>query len=68
MSKTEFRLRDKIAELEKLEAYFEKPEMDLEEAIQKHTEALVLAKEITAYLEKAESSLKQLEIGTGTVE
>lgn len=59
---TSFSLQKKVAELESLEEYFRQPDMDLETAITKHTQALELAKEILDYLAKAESKLEQINI------
>ena len=61
MSK-DFHLETAMQRLEELEAYFQKPNFNLEEAIEKHKEALGLAKEITSYLHTAEQSLERLNI------
>jgi len=58
----DFHLETAMQQLEELEAYFQKPTFNLEEAIKKHKEALDLAKEITGYLHKAEQSLERLNI------
>ena len=63
MSKS-FSLEEKIKELEKIEEFFQKPNMDLEQAIAKHKEALTLSKEILAYLEKAETTLTEIDLST----
>lgn len=68
MTKESFQLHAKIAELEKIEEFLQKPDLNLEEAIEKHEVALKIAKEITTYLEKAESTLKQLEIKASKAE
>jgi len=60
----QFSLQDKIAELEKIEAYFRTPDIDLQEAIEKHRQALALSKEILAYLDSVESTFKTLELPT----
>lgn len=57
-----FSLQKKIQELEAIEAYFQQPDIDLEMAIEKHKKALALAKEITTYLDSAESSLRQIDM------
>lgn len=57
----EFDLGKSMEHLESLEAYFQRPELDLEEAIAKHKEALKVAKEILAYLESAETVLEKLD-------
>ncbi len=60
--KTTFDLSKNIAELEELERYFQSPDMNLEEAIEKHKQALELSKKIIAYLNTVESTLKQINI------
>lgn len=55
-----FSLATKIKELEEIEAYFQKPNMDLEIAIQKHQAALKIAQDILKYLQNAESSIENL--------
>jgi exonuclease VII small subunit len=55
-----FSLAKQIQELEEIEAYFQKPNMDLEIAIQKHQEALKIAQAILNYLQNAESSIENL--------
>ena len=59
-----FSLRAKIEQLEEIERYFQKPGMDLELAVKKHKEAVELAKQILAYLQKIETSLTKIDIGT----
>ena len=59
--KNKFSLEEKMNQLEKIEEYFSRPDMDLEQSIKKHEEALVVAQDILAYLKKAESSLEQLD-------
>jgi exonuclease VII small subunit len=56
-----FSLHEKMSQLETIEEYFQLPNMNLEEAIEKHASALSVAKEVLAYLDKAESTLKKLE-------
>lgn len=68
MTKESFQLHAKISELEKIEEFLQQPDLNLEEAIEKHEVALKIAKEITTYLEKAESTLKQLEIKASKAE
>ncbi len=60
--KSSFDLSASIAELEVLERYFQNPDMNLEEAIVKHKEALELSKKIIAYLNTVESTLKQINV------
>lgn len=64
MNKTEekFNLGLKIAELEKIEEYFQKPDLDLDEAILQHKKAIELSEEIKKYLDTVESSLKSIDI------
>ena len=57
-----FVLAEKIKELEKIEHYFTEPNMDLEEGINKHKEALALSKEIIEYLNKVENTLNTIDI------
>ena len=61
MTDKTFHLGEKIAKLEEIEAFFQKSDLDIEAAIIKQKEAQVLAKEILAYLQKAETSLKEIE-------
>ena len=64
MSDKPFSLQEKIAELEALEAYFRQPDIDLQEAIAKHRQALALSKEVLQYLESVESTFQTLELPT----
>ena len=64
MSEPSFSLHKKIAELEALEAYFRSPDIDLQEAIAKHKQALALSKEILAYLDSVEATFQTLELPT----
>jgi len=57
-----FPLQEKIAQLEAIENYFRLPDMNLEIAIQKHKEAIVVAKEIVEYLNAAESTIEAVNI------
>jgi exonuclease VII small subunit len=63
MSK-DFNLETAMQNLEKLESYFQQPNIDIDEAIAKHTEALKAAQEIITYLQKAEQTLERLDIAT----
>lgn len=67
MKKEPFSLEKKIKELEIIEKYFQKPEMDLEEGIRQHREALKIAGEIKRYLETIESSLEKIDISENFV-
>jgi exonuclease VII small subunit len=62
MANAPFLLHEKIKQLEEIEHYFQRSDMDLEKAIEKHKEALKISKEILEYLEKAEHALKQIEV------
>jgi len=57
-------LKEQIAQLETIEEYFRSPDIDLEEAISKHKQALALSKEILAYLDTVESTFTTLELPT----
>lgn len=59
---TPFLLENKIKELESIESEFQQPNMSIDEAIVKHENALKIAKEIKNYLEKAENTLKKIDI------
>ena len=64
MPEESFSLQKKIAELEALESYFRTPDIDLQEAISKHKQALALSKEVLAYLDTVESTFQTLELPT----
>ena len=57
-----FNLSEKIADLEKIEEYFQKTDLDLDEAIEKHKKALKLSEEIKSYLDSVESTLKSIDV------
>ena len=57
-----FPLQEKITQLETIEEYFRRPDMNLEVAIEKHKEAILLAKEIVTYLNTVESSIETVNI------
>ena len=59
--KEQFSLQGAMTQLEEIEAYFNKPDMDLEVAIAKHKEALAVAAKITAYLDGVQSTLEDIE-------
>lgn len=67
MKKEPFSLEKKIKELEKIEKYFQQPEMDLEEGIRQHQEALKIASEIRKYLNSIESSMEKIDISENFV-
>jgi exonuclease VII small subunit len=60
----QFSLNKKIARLEEIEQFFQKPDFDLEEGITQHKEALAIAKEVSEYLSSVEQALEQLDIAT----
>jgi hypothetical protein len=64
MADKSFSLQKKIAELEVLEAYFRSPDIDLQEAISKHKQALVISQEVLEYLDSVESTFQTLELPT----
>lgn len=55
-------LSDQLAELEKLETFFQSPELDLDEALKKHTEALKVGQDILTHLDTVENTLNQVEV------
>jgi exonuclease VII small subunit len=59
-----FPLQENISKLEDIERYFQKPDMDLEEAIRQHKEALEIAKKTLAYLDSAENELQKIDISS----
>lgn len=63
-NKRDFSLEANMRKLEEIEAYFQQPTMNIEEAIVKHKEALETAKETIAYLEHAENTLQEIDIKT----
>ncbi len=62
--KAVFPLQEKVHQLEEIQQYFQRPDMNLEEAIEKHKVALGVAKEIIRYLETAENSLEKVDISS----
>lgn len=56
-AKTDFNLAEKMAELEKIEQYFQNVPDDPMEAIAKHQAAISIATEIKQYLKEAETVL-----------
>lgn len=59
-----FPLNEKIKELETIEAYFQQSEISIDEAIEKHKQAVALAKEILAYLDQAETTIEEVDISS----
>lgn len=64
MSKTNPSLEELIARLEAIEAYFQQPTMNVEEAIKMHAEALEVAKQAQTYLTEAEQRLTKIDIAS----
>ncbi len=62
MTKSTPTLAEAIQQLERLEAYFQQPDLNLEESIAKHAEAVQLAKSILERLQKAENELEKVDI------
>jgi exodeoxyribonuclease VII small subunit len=60
MKSTSFSLEESMKQLESIEEYFQKSDMNLDEAIVQHKKAHTLAKEITHYLATAESSISKI--------
>ena len=58
----EFSLEGHIKQLEAIEAYFQAPDMNIDEAIKKHKEALALAKEALDYLKTAQTTIEKIDI------
>jgi exonuclease VII small subunit len=55
-------LSEKMERLKELENYFQQPELELTDALEKHKEAVGLGSEILRYLEEAESQLKKVKL------
>jgi exonuclease VII small subunit len=55
-------LSSKLARLSVLEQFFQQPDLNLDEALEKHREAVVLGGEVLQYLEHAESELKKVQL------
>jgi exonuclease VII small subunit len=56
-----FELRAAVAELEQLEAYFQNPTTNFEEALQQYQRAKKLVAEIETYLAKVTTTLEVLD-------
>ena len=56
-----FDLAAALKQLDSLERYFSEPTIDLEEGMQKHEKARLIAKEIERYLTSVESRLDVIE-------
>lgn len=59
-----FPLQAKVKRLEEIEQYFQRADMDLEEAMKFHEEALAIAKEVQAYLKTAQQALEKIDISS----
>lgn len=57
--KTEFDYQSKSAELERIVAALQNPDIDIAEATKLHVEGLKLIAELEAYLEKAEIEVRR---------
>ncbi len=57
-------LSAKLSRLAELETFFQQPDLNLDEALEKHREAVKLGTEILTYLETAESELKKVKLPT----
>jgi exodeoxyribonuclease VII small subunit len=61
-SPSPFPLQQKVQRLEEIEKYFQQADVDLDTALAMHEEAIGIAKEIQAYLQKAEQRLESIHI------
>ncbi|CAN5142299.1 hypothetical protein BH11PAT4_BH11PAT4_6860 [soil metagenome] len=55
-------LSAKLERLSVLEQFFQQPDLNLDEALEKHREAVALGGEVLQYLEHAESELKKVQL------
>ena len=60
MSKEEIKFEDKLNELEKMVNELEKGDVDLDDAINKYTNAMKLAKECSEKLKNAEENVNKI--------
>lgn len=60
MAKEEIKFEDKLNALEKIVDELEKGEVDLDNAIEKYTEAMKLAKECSNKLKNAEENINKI--------
>ena len=63
MAKEETKFEDKLNALEKIVEELEKGEVDLDNAIEKYTEAMKLAKECSNKLKNAEENINKIKTG-----
>ncbi len=60
VSKVKFNFNTSYQDLQKIVAWFEKEEFDLEEGIEKFKEGTRLVKELKAYLDTMENTISEL--------
>ena len=60
MAKEEVKFEDKLNELEKIVLEWEKGDVDLDDAIEKYTNAMKLAKECSEKLKSAEENVNKI--------
>ena len=60
MAKEEVKFEDKLNELEKIVLELEKGDVDLDDAIEKYTNAMKLAKECSEKLKSAEENVNKI--------
>ena len=60
MAKEEIKFEEKLNELEKMVSELERGEVDLDEAIDKYTKAMKLAKECSEKLKNAEENVNKI--------
>lgn len=68
MAKEEIKFEDKLNELEKIVLELEKGDVDLDDAINKYTEAMKLAKECSSKLKTAEENVNKILTENNTLE
>lgn len=60
MAKEEIKFEEKLSELEKMVSELERGDVDLDEAIEKYTKAMKLAKECSEKLKMAEENVNKI--------
>ena len=68
MAKEEMKFEEKLESLEKLVKELENGEVDLDDAINKYTEAMKLAKECSKKLDEAEKAVNKILNENGNLE
>ena len=68
MAKEEMKFEEKLTNLEKLVKELENGEVDLDDAINKYTEAMKLAKECSKKLDEAEKAVNKILSENGNLE